>query len=145
MYRTEFAAQQERCPGLYQLCGWEKEERANLVGDVCDSGVELLGWTEEGLDGCVIVPDCVYAVVAVARKRVGWTLGGGGNGTLADGRDISVEKGIEAFRQDVASCGGQGGVKGGTGGRIEGYHLLYHGLGRVRFRRPERGRRTRMP
>lgn len=115
-----------------------------VYGDVCDGGVELLGRKEVGFDGRVVVPDSVYAVVAVARKWVGWALGGGGRGTFGDGGDVPVEKGIKAFWQGVTPGGGQGGVKGGTGGRIEGYHLLYHGLGRVSLGDAERGRRTRM-
>ena len=153
-----FVVKQERCPGLYVSVRVAKRKRKDLVqySRLRDGAVELLWWDEVGFDGSVILPDSVYAVIAVARKSLTWAGGGflalggggrsgGGRNALADGGHVTVEEGIEAFWQDAPSGTCQGSIKGGAGQRIEGYHLLYHGLSRSEFGLMESERLTRMP
>ena len=109
--------------------------RGRNDGVIVYPGVGLWG-NEVGFDGSIVLPDSVDAVVTVAGGCLAWCCGilalglEKHGGAFADGSDVSVEKGIERFWQDVSSRGGQDGVKGGTGIWIEGYHLLDHGLKR---------------
>lgn len=77
----EFVTRQEICPGVYcQPYAWQSSERADLVqvergregtsivySHVCDGAIEVLRWEELGFDGCVIHPDSIDAVIALAR------------------------------------------------------------------------------
>ena len=115
------------------------------VEGVCGA-VELLRWEEVGFDGRVVLPNSVYAVIAVARRcLMDGFLALGRRDTLADGGDVTVEEGIEAFGQDATSGTREGGIKGGARRGIEGYHLVYHGLSRSECGSSAKSGLTRMP